>query len=90
MTLEADLIDGPTEDPVANVLKWVLLVVAVVSFAILVKRRLVLRDKATRRFTSLGCASEREHSLVRPTGTIPPSRPRSGRAPRAGAVHDAA
>ena len=35
MTLEADRIDRPTEDPVSNVLKWVLLVVAVVSFAIL-------------------------------------------------------
>jgi nitric oxide reductase subunit B len=35
MTLEADRIDRPTEDPVSNVLKWVLLVVAVGSFAIL-------------------------------------------------------
>ena len=35
MTMEAERIDQPTEDPVSNVLKWVLLVVAVVSFAIL-------------------------------------------------------
>jgi len=35
MTLEADRIDGSKEDPVSNVLKWVLLVVAVGSFAIL-------------------------------------------------------
>ena len=35
MTLKADRIDRPTEDPVSNVLKWVLLVVAVGSFAIL-------------------------------------------------------
>ena len=35
MTLEADRIDRPKEDPVSNVLKWVLLVVAVGSFAIL-------------------------------------------------------
>src|ERR1700730_362724 len=35
MTLEADRIDRPKEDPVSNVLKWVLLVVAVASFAIL-------------------------------------------------------
>src|ERR1700687_3481625 len=35
MTLEAERIDQPTEDPVSNILKWVLLVVAVLSFAIL-------------------------------------------------------
>ncbi|HMD64571.1 MAG TPA: cbb3-type cytochrome c oxidase subunit I [Stellaceae bacterium] len=35
MMLEADRIDRPIEDPVSNVLKWVLLVVAVGSFAIL-------------------------------------------------------
>jgi hypothetical protein len=35
MTMEAERIDQPTKDPVSNVLKWVLLVVAVVSFAIL-------------------------------------------------------
>jgi nitric oxide reductase subunit B len=35
MTLEAGRIDRPKEDPVSNVLKWVLLVVAVGSFAIL-------------------------------------------------------
>src|SRR5271169_3723238 len=35
MTMEAARIDRPTEDPVSNVLKWVLLVVAVASFAIL-------------------------------------------------------
>src|SRR6202162_4071078 len=35
MSLEADRIDRPKEDPVSNVLKWVLLVVAVASFAIL-------------------------------------------------------
>ena len=35
MTLEADRVDRPTEDPVSNVLKWVLLVVAVGSFGIL-------------------------------------------------------
>jgi nitric oxide reductase subunit B len=35
MTLEAERIDQPIEDPVSNVLKWVLLAVAVVSFAIL-------------------------------------------------------
>ena len=35
MTMEAERIDQPTKDPVINVLKWVLLVVAVVSFAIL-------------------------------------------------------
>ena len=35
MTLEADGIDRPADDPVSNVLKWVLLVVAVASFAIL-------------------------------------------------------
>ena len=35
MTMEAERIDQPAEDPVSNVLKWVLLVVAVASFAIL-------------------------------------------------------
>ena len=35
MTMEAKRIDQPTEDSVSNVLKWVLLVVAVASFAIL-------------------------------------------------------
>ena len=35
MTMEAERIDQPTKDPVSNVLKWVLLVVAVASFAIL-------------------------------------------------------
>jgi nitric oxide reductase subunit B len=35
MTMKAERIDRPTEDPVGNTLKWVLLVVAVVSFAIL-------------------------------------------------------
>src|ERR1700680_2935498 len=35
MTMEAERIDQPADDPVSDVLKWVLLVVAVVSFAIL-------------------------------------------------------
>jgi nitric oxide reductase subunit B len=35
MTIEAERVDQPTNDPVSNVLKWVLLVVAVASFAIL-------------------------------------------------------
>ena len=35
MTMEAEGIDQPTKDPVSNVLKWVLLVVAIASFAIL-------------------------------------------------------
>ena len=35
MTIEAARIDRPAEDPVSNVLKWILLVVAVASFAIL-------------------------------------------------------
>ena len=35
MTIEAERIDQPSNDPVSNVLKWVLLVVAVASFAIL-------------------------------------------------------
>jgi nitric oxide reductase subunit B len=35
MTLEAERIDKPLKDPVSNVLKWVLLVVAVASFALL-------------------------------------------------------
>jgi nitric oxide reductase subunit B len=34
MTMEAERIDQPTNDPVSNVLKWVLLVVAIASFAI--------------------------------------------------------
>jgi nitric oxide reductase subunit B len=34
MTMEAERIDQPTNDPVSNVLKWVLLGVAVASFAI--------------------------------------------------------
>ena len=32
MTLDAERIDPPVEDPVSNVLKWVLLVVAIVTF----------------------------------------------------------
>ena len=32
MTMEAERIDGPTKDPVSNVLKWILLVVAVAQF----------------------------------------------------------
>ena len=35
MTMEAERIDQPIKDPVSNVLKWVLLIVAVASFAIL-------------------------------------------------------
>ena len=35
MTLEAERIDQPTEDPVSNVLKWVLLIVAIGTFALL-------------------------------------------------------
>jgi len=35
MTLDADRIDRPAEDPVSNVLKWVLLVVAIGCFALL-------------------------------------------------------
>ena len=35
MTLAAERIDPPVEDPVSNVLKWVLLVVAIVTFALL-------------------------------------------------------
>ena len=35
MTLDAERIDRPVEDPVSNVLKWVLLVVAIVTFALL-------------------------------------------------------
>ena len=35
MTLEANRIDGSLEDPVSNVLKWILLVVAVACFALL-------------------------------------------------------
>jgi nitric oxide reductase subunit B len=35
MTLEAERIDRPVEDPVSSVLKWVLLLVAIVTFALL-------------------------------------------------------
>jgi nitric oxide reductase subunit B len=35
MMLEADRIDRPAEDPVSNVLKWILLLVAVACFAVL-------------------------------------------------------
>ena len=35
MTLAAERIDPPVEDPVSNVLKWVLLVVAILTFALL-------------------------------------------------------
>ena len=35
MTLEAERIDQPIEDPVSNVLKWILLVVAIGTFAAL-------------------------------------------------------
>ena len=35
MTLTAERIDPPVEDPVSNVLKWVLLVVAILTFALL-------------------------------------------------------
>ena len=35
MTIEAERVDQPAEDPVSNVLKWILLVVAVATFAIL-------------------------------------------------------
>jgi nitric oxide reductase subunit B len=35
MTMNAGIIDRPTEDPVSNVLKWILLAVAIVTFAIL-------------------------------------------------------
>ena len=35
MTLDAERIDPPVNDPVSNVLKWVLLAVAIVSFALL-------------------------------------------------------
>ena len=35
MTLAAERIDPPIEDPVSNVLKWVLLVVAILTFALL-------------------------------------------------------
>ena len=35
MTLEAERIDQPTEDPVSNVLKWILLAVAIGTFAAL-------------------------------------------------------
>jgi nitric oxide reductase subunit B len=35
MTMEAERVDQPIEDPVSNVLKWILLAVAVASFAIL-------------------------------------------------------
>src|SRR5665213_2261983 len=35
MTLDADHVDRPVEDAVSNVLKWVLLVVAILTFALL-------------------------------------------------------
>ena len=35
MTLAAERIDPPVEDPVSNVLKWVLMVVAILTFALL-------------------------------------------------------
>ena len=35
MTLTAERIDPPVQDPVSNVLKWVLLVVAILTFALL-------------------------------------------------------
>jgi len=35
MTIEAERVDQPAEDPVSNVLKWILLVVAIATFAIL-------------------------------------------------------
>jgi hypothetical protein len=35
MTLAAERIDPPVADPVSNVLKWVLLVVAILTFALL-------------------------------------------------------
>jgi nitric oxide reductase subunit B len=35
MTIEAERFEQPAEDSVSNVLKWILLVVAVASFAIL-------------------------------------------------------
>ena len=35
MAMRADVVDRTTEDPVSNVLKWILLAVAVVTFAIL-------------------------------------------------------
>ena len=35
MTLAAERIDPPVEDPVSNVLKWVLLAVAILTFALL-------------------------------------------------------
>ncbi len=35
MTLAAERVDPPVEDPVSNVLKWVLLVVAILTFALL-------------------------------------------------------
>ena len=34
MTMEAERIDQPTKDPVSNVLKWVLLIVAVAVLCI--------------------------------------------------------
>ena len=34
MTMEAERIDQPTTDPVSDVLKWILLGVAIASFAI--------------------------------------------------------
>src|SRR5665213_464448 len=35
MTLDADRVDRPVEDPVSNVLKWVLLATAILTFALL-------------------------------------------------------
>ena len=35
MTLDAERIDQPVEDPVSNALKWVLLLVAILTFALL-------------------------------------------------------
>ena len=36
MTLDADKIDRPVEDPVSNILKWTLLAVALVCFALMI------------------------------------------------------
>src|SRR5215469_15237177 len=35
MTLDAERIDQPVEDPVSSVLKWILLLVAIATFALL-------------------------------------------------------
>ena len=35
MTTQVERVDRPAEDPVSNVLKWILLAVAVVTFAVL-------------------------------------------------------